>query len=152
MAGAAPIPSKGQKRALDAALNLVPFIDLLSCCIAFLLITAVWTSLATLPASRRGEPDGVETIEQRTSLALLVDSDGYTISRSTGENDFIPLRAGAHDRLRLAERLQAARQALPAVDELTVRPADPVPYDEIIGAMDAAKAARYDRVAVEGRE
>ena len=33
------------KRALDAALNLVPFIDLLSCCIAFLLITAAASAL-----------------------------------------------------------------------------------------------------------
>ena len=38
MGGAAPTPSgKGGKKPLDAAINLVPFIDLLSCCISFLL-------------------------------------------------------------------------------------------------------------------
>ena len=47
MGGAAPTPTgKGGKKALDAALNLVPFIDLLSCCISFLLITAVPALLA----------------------------------------------------------------------------------------------------------
>ena len=50
MAGAAPqeTAGKGGKKALDAELNLIPFIDLLSCCIAFLLITAVWTQIAGL--------------------------------------------------------------------------------------------------------
>jgi len=38
MASAAPQEhtGKGGKKALDAELNLVPFIDLLSCCISFL--------------------------------------------------------------------------------------------------------------------
>ena len=48
MAGGGPAPESGKKgkKALDATLNLVPFIDLLSCCISFLLITAVWTQIA----------------------------------------------------------------------------------------------------------
>ena len=58
MAGAAPMPSgKSGKKALDATINLVPFIDLLSCCIAFLLITAVWTEL------------GLETFDVTPSFA-----------------------------------------------------------------------------------
>ena len=55
MAGAAPTPSgHGGKKALDAELNLVPFIDLLSCCISFLLITAVWTQIAGLQVASSG--------------------------------------------------------------------------------------------------
>lgn len=42
MGGAGIVTSgKGGRKSLDAAINLVPFIDLLSCCLAFLLITAV---------------------------------------------------------------------------------------------------------------
>ena len=49
MGGAAPTPTgKGGKKPLDAAMNLIPFIDLLSCCISFLLITAVWTQMARM--------------------------------------------------------------------------------------------------------
>ena len=56
MAGASPQEhtGKGGKKALDAELNLVPFIDLLSCCIAFLLITAVWTQIAGLQVASSG--------------------------------------------------------------------------------------------------
>ena len=37
-----------RKKPLHAELNLVPYIDLLTCMVAFLLITAVWTQLARL--------------------------------------------------------------------------------------------------------
>ena len=42
MASVGPTPSSGRRKSLDAELNLVPFIDLLSMCICFLLMTAVW--------------------------------------------------------------------------------------------------------------
>ena len=38
----------GRKRSLDAEINLVSFIDLLSMCICFLLMTAVWTKLGSV--------------------------------------------------------------------------------------------------------
>ena len=48
MAGVSPSPSKGGKRELNADLNLVPFIDLLSMCICFLLMTAVWMEIGAV--------------------------------------------------------------------------------------------------------
>ncbi len=38
----------GQKKELNADLNLTPFIDLLSTCVCFLLITAVWIEIGTV--------------------------------------------------------------------------------------------------------
>ncbi|CAN0275939.1 unnamed protein product, partial [Chrysoparadoxa australica] len=38
----------GQKKELDAQLYLTPFIDLLSTCVCFLLITAVWIEIGTV--------------------------------------------------------------------------------------------------------
>jgi biopolymer transport protein TolR len=46
MASVGSSPAKGGRRkSLDAELNLVPFIDLLSMCICFLLMTAVWMEI-----------------------------------------------------------------------------------------------------------
>ena len=42
---AVSLPSAGGKRELNSDINLVPFIDLLSVCICFLLIAAVWLQL-----------------------------------------------------------------------------------------------------------
>lgn len=49
MASASVGPSSGGRRkSLDAEINLVPFIDLLSMCICFLLMTAVWLEIRSL--------------------------------------------------------------------------------------------------------
>src|SRR6266576_1020191 len=45
MASVGASPSSGRRKSLDAELNLVPFIDLLSMCICFLLMTAVWMEI-----------------------------------------------------------------------------------------------------------
>ena len=46
---------KGGKKSVNADLNLVPYIDLLTCMVSFLLITAVWSQLARLEVDQRGE-------------------------------------------------------------------------------------------------
>jgi biopolymer transport protein TolR len=38
----------GRRKSLDAELNLVPFIDLLSMCICFLLMTAIWIEVGSI--------------------------------------------------------------------------------------------------------
>ena len=40
--------SSGRRRSLDAEINLVPFIDLLSMCICFLLMTAIWVEVGSI--------------------------------------------------------------------------------------------------------
>ena len=44
---------KKKKKSLDAVINVVPAIDLLSCCISFLLFTAVWTQISRLQVQQR---------------------------------------------------------------------------------------------------
>jgi biopolymer transport protein ExbD len=47
------VGSRGRSRSVDHELPLVPFIDFLLCLIAFLLVTAVWSQMARLPADAR---------------------------------------------------------------------------------------------------
>src|SRR5437762_7144378 len=103
MAGAAPQEhtGKGGKKALDAELNLVPFIDLLSCCISFLLITAVWTQLDCIQARGAGS-GGEESLEP--GLTLVVDQSGYRV-RAGQDVAMIPRREGRYDVVALRARL-----------------------------------------------
>src|SRR5260370_20133277 len=82
MAGAAPQEhtGKGGKKALDAELNLVPFIDLLSCCISFLLITAVWTQIAGLQVASSGGPPEQQKQETAIDVKLLLTEKGYSLA------------------------------------------------------------------------
>ena len=52
--------SKGGKKALDAQINLVPFIDLMAVTICFLIMTAVWTQIGRLQVSQSGGPASEE--------------------------------------------------------------------------------------------
>src|SRR2546428_12434739 len=81
MGGAAPTPTgKGGKKPLDAQINLVPFIDLLSCCISFLLITAVWTQIAGLQVASSGGPPEPQTKQESTiEVRLLLNDKGYQL-------------------------------------------------------------------------
>ena len=94
MAGAAPQPhTKGGKKALDAEINLVPFIDLLSCCISFLLITAVWTQIAGLQVSSSGgPPEPQQKQEQTVDLKLLLTDKGYQLTMPVETCSGNPLR------------------------------------------------------------
>ena len=56
----------GRKRSLDAEINLVPFIDLLSMCICFLLMTAVWSQLGSLQVKQANGTDAAEAAIQKT--------------------------------------------------------------------------------------
>lgn len=58
----------GQKKDLDVQLNLTPFIDLLSTCVCFLLITAVWIEIGTVEIK---QSHGTEAAaEQKESFDL----------------------------------------------------------------------------------
>ncbi len=51
MAGVGVEAGKSGRRTLDSEINMIPMIDLLMVTIAFLLITAVWSTMARLDAS-----------------------------------------------------------------------------------------------------
>ncbi len=46
MAGGIETEGGGARRKLDHEINMIPMIDLMVCCISFLLITAVWSHMA----------------------------------------------------------------------------------------------------------
>jgi hypothetical protein len=50
---------KGGRRSVDSEINMIPMIDLMVCCISFLLISAVWTHMSRLNADAQvpGPPD-----------------------------------------------------------------------------------------------
>jgi len=71
------------KRALDAELNLVPFIDLLCSLISFLLMTAVWTQIARLELksgnAAPSTPTASPTPPVELDLRVEVHEKGFTL-------------------------------------------------------------------------
>ena len=149
MAGAAPQEhtGKGGKKALDAELNLVPFIDLLSCCISFLLITAVWTQIAGLQVASSGGPPEQTAKESTVDVKLLLGEKGYQLTVA-GANIDIPKANGAFDRKALAEKLKTLKTTLPDQNAITVQPEDAVAYSDLVETVDTAMGEQLRNVTV----
>jgi biopolymer transport protein ExbD len=153
MGGAAPTPTgKDGKRPLDASINLVPFIDLLSCCISFLLITAVWTQLARMDVSQKGQgaagAENEKPPEPTVSLTLFINKDGYTFAKSTGESTDIPKKGEEYDYVKLADVLKDAKTAYPDKNDIQVKADDDVVYNNIIRTMDIVLSAKFPDVGL----
>lgn len=72
----------GGKKATNAEINMVPFIDLLMCTIAFLLITAVWVTNSRMNADAQvpGPPNPDKELTPQTPEKVL--------NLHVGESDF----------------------------------------------------------------
>ena len=138
---------KGGKKSLMADLNLVPYIDLLTCMVAFLLITAVWTQLARLKVSQNGsgETDGVEPPMTKVVVLvgdegfnLVVDQDRQTIGKKNGEYDFE----------RLLTELKKVKAGHPDKEDIQVASEDSITFDLLARTMDMALASGFPAVAL----
>jgi biopolymer transport protein ExbD len=156
MGGGAPAPTgKGSKKPLDADLNLVPFIDLLCCCIAFLLITAVWTQMARIDVSQKGKAENAkeeekEPKEEPKKLIVVLTKDGYILTDG-GEKVEIPMKGKHYDLLGLGEKLRRLRASTPDMatkTDINVASEDGVKYDDIIHTMDACIQEGFKDIAL----
>jgi biopolymer transport protein TolR len=150
--GAAPETGKKGKKALDAQLNLVPFIDLLSCCISFLLITAVWTQIAGLQvASSGGPPDPDKKQEQTIDVKLLLTEKGYSLTMAGAAIEIPKVAkdgAQAFDMKVLSEKLKTLKASLPDQSAITVQPEDAVAYEDLVSTVDACLGQQLRNVTV----
>lgn len=152
MAGAAPTPTgKGGKKPLDAAINLVPFIDLLSCCISFLLITAVWTQLARMDVAQKSKAN-TATEEQpppTVQLTLYMYKDNkYSFTKSTGERTDIDAQGEDYNYTKLAETMANAKKEHADKDDITIKADDEVIYNRIIRTMDVVISNKFVNVSL----
>ena len=149
MAGISAGGGHGGKKSVDHSIPLVPFIDLLLCCIMFLLVTAVWNQLAShdavqeVPGQRTPDTAPADVLR----IVLQVHRDGYVLSTTAGDRFEIPKIGDAYDLDVLSQRLGAYRGADPNQRDLTLAADDGVVYDAIVQAMDAAAAQGFTRLS-----
>jgi biopolymer transport protein ExbD len=141
----------GGKKNVDSEIPLVPFIDLLLCCVMFLLVTAVWNQLAQLEANQQipGNPNPSDPPpDPGIQLYLQITSTGFAITSSAGENIPIPKNGDDYDMDGLRTRLEERRVAEPNRHDLIVAPEDGIMYEDVIAAMDLAIAQGFTDVSL----
>lgn len=132
---------------LNVELNVVPFIDLMSCLTAFLLVTAVWTQYSQINIKPKGlsrDATKKQDDEPPVNASVLVTKNEIWVGLTTGERTQIR-KEGDHDWSALKEKLAEIKEL--AVFEnradIEIAAEDEIAYQTIIWAMDTAVSANF---------
>jgi biopolymer transport protein TolR len=137
-----------RKKALDFEINLIPFIDLLSTCICFLLLTAVWVQVGSMNVKQAvGGQAAEETAKKPTVWVLLGATGDVTLDVRDAK---VPAKlakftiAGQKGKPDLEQLMNAVNQLKAAEPRLTtalIQPQAASVYEDIINLMDKFKTA-----------
>ena len=134
-------------------LNLVPIIDLMSVCIIFLLITAVWTqvSMIQIGSSIYGKKTTDDKPEppKHADVPFRLDvlRDGYRVIIGQQQLRFAK-SAGRYDVDKLAVELKKIKELYPDKSDAVITVLDELPYETLIGGMDALLTAGFPEISV----
>lgn len=139
----------GSKKSVNIEINIIPFVDVMSCLTAFLLVSAVWISTAQLQneAAGRGQSPSVDT--QHPKLAVLIEWDQMLVTATpSGETRQLAVFDWSH----LGETLKELRPAGEEEPRVEIAAestnAHPISYQQIVAAMDTSVRAGFGNVGV----
>ena len=148
MASAGPAPSG--KRVMDAEINLVPFIDLLTCCICFLLISAVWTQVAKIDVKPTPNISGDQQPSEPTvKITVHVRGNGYYLILNASIQE-LPKVGDEYPVQTLDDKMKGLRGEYPEVSGVTVMADDNVRYKQIVQVMDICLKYQFNDISVSG--
>jgi biopolymer transport protein ExbD len=147
---------KGRGKSLMVDLNLVPFIDFLSCLIAFLMITAVWTQIHSLDVEQNIAPPDPNVIipdpPPPPPLTVHVEGDRHWIGRKVETATTIMKVGETYDYEKLREIMKKDREEFPDERLIVINTDDGVAYEEMIKVLDMSREPEmgYEQTALAG--
>lgn len=138
---------KHNKKHLDFEVNLIPFIDLLSVSICFLLITAVWLNVGSMNVKQAVGGQAQEDTKKSPMVWIRMTAQG-DLNLEVQQSSLIPagmrkLRvAKADNTVDLAgfeKALASLKQLEPSLNTGLIQPTASTSYEEIIDVMDKLK-------------
>jgi biopolymer transport protein TolR len=137
---------------LNTELNLVPFIDLLSSLVLFLLITAVWIQVASIPASVDSKGKRAVASSPADRLVIWVTAEGHEMSWPSRPASLplpprLPRNSAGYDLVKLGQLLSRIATS-GKVPEVAVTGEDGVSYGVIVKTIDVVKSSGFPSVAV----
>jgi biopolymer transport protein ExbD len=141
----------GRKGSVNLDINIVPFVDVMSCLTAFLLVTAVWIQTANL----RNDPVGRSNKQgpKVDRIAILIEPDAMQVSAIPADTsapvDVHSVRGADWDQLAATLRDLPLGGEKPHVEIAADSTREhPIAYQTLIAAMDTTVKAGYPDVGV----
>lgn len=136
-------------------LNLVPFIDILSTCICFLLMTTIWIQIGVFNVNQAigsEPPDGgknppsviVEMKNNGLVEVSLKDVEGLKKPHATD----IRAAGGAIDWRGVESQILQIGARFPTVKTVLVMPSSHTKYEDVIKMMDTFKKNKIDQIGI----
>ena len=148
--GAAIDTGGGDKKSVNVELNIVPYIDLMSCLTAFLLVVAVWVNLAQITIQPKGKNRNqpiTDVIDPPPVISVLIQSDIIYVGVSRLAIDPVQIKkdpGGKYDWTTFENSLVALKkeEAFAERNDIEIAAESTalaqVKYDDVIHAMDIA--------------
>ncbi len=133
---------------VDVEVNVVPFIDLMSCLTAFLLVTAVWSQYGQINIKPKGlGRDATEPLDEEIDVnaSILLTKNEIWVGLTLGDRRQIRSDGDHYDWPGLESTLKEFKE-MPVFanrQDIEIAAEDDVAYQTIISAMDAAIANEF---------
>jgi biopolymer transport protein ExbD len=134
-------------------LNVVPYLDIITNIMMFVLATVTVTFAASVPVSAAQTNARPGPVTEALSLTALVTSQGVALKTSggpiapgcggVGPGVTVPRSGGEHDLVALtacARRIKSARAEHASETQVAVTASPDVPYQAVVAVMDALRA------------
>ncbi len=151
----AHIEEGGKGRSANVDVNIVPFIDLMSVLVIFLLITAVWSQVSMIQIGNsiygKKTSDDKADPPPRAEIPFRLDIKdfGHRIVIGASAPITIPkLNNKDYDLGRLLKELKTIKQAYQDKVDCVVTMSDNLAYVNLINAMDMLLQADFPQIAV----
>lgn len=132
---------------LNIELNLVPFIDLLSVCISFLLLSAVWISTSALSTKQGLGTEAQAKKENESSIWVeLASSDIVLVSTQNSKGASSKKQQIAI--ARLSDYAAGLKQSDPELKAALVLPNVDSSYEDMIRAMNSLRKADFKEIGL----
>jgi biopolymer transport protein TolR len=143
-----------QKEVME--LNLIPFMNLLSVLLVFLLATSAYVQLSVLdislpptagPGSKKQEEKPQKKDEDIT-LTVLISDQAFTVGARGGFLPSILKQGGKYDYEKLGEQLKKVKGQFPSREEIIITAEPNIIYDIIVGVMDKCRENGFPNVSI----
>ncbi len=138
----------GDGDSVDVELNVVPFIDLMSCLTAFLLVSAVWSEYAQINIKPKGlgRKAKVETpVEPPKNISVLLTKNEIWVGMTTQQPTLIRNEGNGYDWESLEKILVEFKDTAEFTEraDIEIAAEDEVTYQSVINAMDTSIQSQF---------
>ena len=147
------------ERQINYELNIVPFIDLMSVCIIFLLLTAVWTQVSMIQigssiyGKRTDDQQNQPPPKPEVNLEVIVHNRGYTVQVGQDRPVNVPQTFDEegkpqYDQRSLVLALQDIKVRYPEKKDAMFAVDEKLIYENLIQGMDSLLLSGFPEVSI----